>query len=1289
MEVYNSGDKNNDKNIDTSFLNKISRGNAKVAQNSDKTGTSATSFVTGASKTKNAKTAYEGIDEMDFESRRQYEKAELARLVAGKTPMSLLKNATVAEYADKEGMTIREFIYTVMSIRNLSGQNVMMTKEELTAKGFKLAPYAQPFYDKDGKAYYEVSLTSKPRDARKLNYFSNGKVSDAAVSKLTAPRAGDSPETAPDVKAALDICEKLAYYTGVKLDVSTKKNIFMPSTLGRASKKVKDAASKATLGKWKSKKFVPVSGKMFMDPGQRNGTEILTTYISRCAMMSFDTNFETFMGVIEGDKAFLDLDAKKKATVTSDYKKNYESIKYTLNSICMDLISSEMAKTIPDTSAEQRLAMSEAYMVSAMQQMNSLGRYIDDPYVMKFISSTVTKSVSRYNANFMFSAKTIVDTNCKVTGCKPLFKNANRETAVFGQYQYPMNGDFQFSAFKGNGAEKSKTPSTTPTSTPVPSATPTVTPSADKTVDTATPSTTTIGGEEGKTADDIRMGGKSVGERLGEYFSLYPDIYESDYVSVVRKYGLPDFLEYSENGNIYDSEKLGLNDAQVHVLSNHQYREKYVDFEGLLDDEEWVKIQKAYSEVNNRVGEQAQEDVYFDVQRQEVDFILSRIWGMEIPNKAKSKEKDEDKVVKPEPKTEEKKPEVKKTKKPEKAVIIERTANGTPDLFSKYNLPEELRDIVVPTGIDVDASIENFAKDQLLNSHEQRCEVVARYNLKDDDEWKQIQDRYKEINKLDGIDEQTELYVEIQKQEIDFVSTRIWDGIINKVSENEKEDSSETSSTDNSADKGGAEKTDTDNGTAQTGVAEKDGTGKSGVTSGDKETDNGNGGIAPTFGNDGKTPSTGNGADNNSGTNVGVNTNNDFEQTNEEVETGTTGGSTTSGAGNGGSTGLRYTETTDEVSTADATDSTNDTAAPDFTGKTGKGEKATKEEVKEVIRKQLEDMDKATTQQMDTTVVRSIVKKLEPDLRPAEATGKDFSTISKVFNERSPEQIQNALEKYVAKYTAKALYEKSLADKKTAVNTEKSEKASDFEKQRTLAVSDSQNAVTILYEGLSQKARAKQVQAIVDKANNSNDNVQVLQAQGVKRVQSLTEKKVEAAMSDFERLKDEYPEWGNCSTTASFMNYWHTNVQGANGKFANNLKNEVKLSCRATDAGIVLNERLKDSDGEYRIIDGLTIIQKDEGKNKAGLNAYKLIKINPQDGKDPKLSETTVYTETENLVETNEFDEIYRDSLTDEALAENNGYIGKVIPGRAQPMRLPNAEKNLKREIMKEKMHSK
>lgn len=1262
MEVYNSGDKNNDKNIDTSFLNKISRGNGKVAQNSSKARAGATSFAAGSSETKNAKTAYKGIDEMDFESRRQYEKAELARLVAGKTPMSLLKNATVADYADKEGMTIREFIYTVMSIRNLSGQNVMMTKEELTARSFKLAPYAQPFYDKDGKAYYEVSLTSKPRDARKLNYFANGKVSEAAIGKLTAPRAGDSPETAPDVKAALGICEKLAYYTGVKLDISTKKNIFMPSTLGRASKKVKDAASKATLGKWKSKKFVPVSGKMFMDPGQRNGAEILTTYISRCAMMSFDTNFETFMGVIEGDKAFLDLDAKKKAAVTSDYKRNYESIKYTLNSICMDLISSEMAKTIPDTSAEERLAMSEAYIVSAMQQMNSLGRYIDDPYVMKFISSTVTKSVSRYNANLMFSAKTIVDANCKVTGSKPLFKNANRETAVFGQYQYPMNGDFQFSAFKGNGAEKSKTPSATPA--PAPSATTTATPSADKTGATATPSTATTGREEDETANEDVM------ERLDRYFASNPNVHIPDYVSVVRRYGLPDFLEYSENGNIYNSKELGFNDAQVYVLSNHQYREKYVEFEGLLNDEEWIKIQNSYSEVNNRVGEEAQEDVYFDVQRQEVDFILSRIWGMEIPSKTKRKEKEEDRVVKPEPKAEEKKPEVKKpeekkTKKPEKTITIERIPNRTPDLFSKYNLPEELRGIIVPTGIDANASTENFAKDQLLYNHEQRCKAVAIYNLKDDDEWKQIQDRYKEINKLDGIDEQTELYIEIQKQEMDFVSTRIWDGIINKIPENKKTDSTETTSTENDTEKSGNGKTNADYGTAQTSETEKDGAGKGGAQTGD------------------------NGSNNNSSNNAGTDTNSGLEQASGEVKTGTTGGSATSGAGNGGSTGLRCTEIADETSTADATDTTTGTTAQDFTGKAGKDEQATEEKVEKAIRKQLEDMDKATTQQVETIAVDPIVKKPEPDLRPAETTGKDFSTISKAFNERSPEQIQTALEKYVAKYAAKALHEKSLADKRAAVNTEKSEKASDFEKQRTHAVSDSQNAVTILYEGLSQKARAKQVQAIVDKANNSNESIQVLQAQGVKRVQSLTEKKVEAAMSDFERLKDEHPKWGNCSTTASFMNYWHTNVQGANGKFANSLKNEVKLSCRATDAGIVLNEKLKDSDGEYRIIDGLTIIKKDEGNNKAGLNAYKLIKINPQDGKDPKLSETTVYTETENLVETNEFDEIYRDSLSDEALAENNGYIGKVIPGRAQPMRLPNAEKNLKREIMKEKMHSK
>ncbi len=421
---------------------------------------------------KKSVTTFEEIAKQDFETRRSKEVELMKKIVYGRTPLNILKSvsqrnvAVNASSTTADGktntasaprrMTAKAFIETVMTIRNLSGQNVMIPDKDIEKMGLELAPYAKPFYDKDNNKFYEISFTKRsPQNNNKnLNFYANKKISQELVDNLYAPSATMQDGHNPDVQSALEICEKLSAHTGVTLMPNDKVNVFMPSNAGRFKRKAKDILSTITLNKWKSKKFVPQSGNLYMNTKGMNSTDILTSYVSNCAMRSFDTNLSTFLNVVRNDREFLNQDAKDKEAQINAYKKDYELIKYKLHNICTDLIASEMCKMLPDTEAEGRLALSEGYQISAVQKMNELGKYLNDPYVMKFISTTVTDSVSRYNANFAFTPQQIVDANCKVCGYKNLFENANRDTALYGEYEVPLNNDFKFSTYPTKEAEK-------------------------------------------------------------------------------------------------------------------------------------------------------------------------------------------------------------------------------------------------------------------------------------------------------------------------------------------------------------------------------------------------------------------------------------------------------------------------------------------------------------------------------------------------------------------------------------------------------------------------------------------------------------------------------------------------------------------------------------------------------------------------------------------------------------------------------------------------------------------
>lgn len=109
-------------------------------------------------------------------------------------------------------MTAESFIKTIMTIRNLSGQNVMIPESEVENMGLELAPYAKPFYDANNNKFYELSVTRRANgnNGKRLKFYANNKVTQAVVDKLNAPATAPKDGVDPNVKSALDICENSA-----------------------------------------------------------------------------------------------------------------------------------------------------------------------------------------------------------------------------------------------------------------------------------------------------------------------------------------------------------------------------------------------------------------------------------------------------------------------------------------------------------------------------------------------------------------------------------------------------------------------------------------------------------------------------------------------------------------------------------------------------------------------------------------------------------------------------------------------------------------------------------------------------------------------------------------------------------------------------------------------------------------------------------------------------------------------------------------------------------------------
>lgn len=1115
-----------------------------------------------ANQLKNSKinnTQFANIAKASFEERIKLESGIMRQAVYGKTPMNILKTTSERHYATNVGtqnsngannatgarMTAQSFVLTMMAIRNLSGQNCMMTKEEIAENGLKLSPYAKPYYDKNGNEYYEVSLTVKDKDfSRKLRYYKNSKVSQDVINKLTAPKTTEKGKDVidPAVKNALSICEKLAYYTGVSVDISMQSNAFMPSTLGRVSKKVKDAVSKATLNKWKSKKFVPASGKLYIDPTNRNGTEILTTYISRCAMMSFDTNFDTFMDVVKKDRTFLDYDGAKKADIANDYEKNYEKIKYKLNGICMDLIASEMAKTIPDVLADERLAMCDAYLVSAMQKMNTLGKYMDDPFVMKFISTTVTNSVSRYNSNFVLSTKDIVEANAKVCGYKNLFEVGNREKAIFGEYEVPAVNDFQFSAYKDMEKEATINPQKQPESKK-----PEVSADAEKT------------SNGGKKSGQTRIDDSWVKEAEEDGAHIFPvNQPEKDQKDSDKSF------EDAQNGN-FDKGELG------EVVVPDPNSEQNTTFRN--EDERVKQAQNATEEVRQGSGAQ----------------VYKQLEDGEPINKG-------------------------------------RASNFYPNFGDKdlnnlekqYGIPTYLRNTFVGTSrFENDDHLQRF---NTVSTHDARQKLVEEMGFGDDAEWVDIQNEYYNIAKCKTKKEQEALYTKISQKEIDFARTRIYGekpahgfdySIVPK-------DATPTSGKENAS---GIEIDERENGQNNAQNVEP-------IAKQKKEYD-----ILENVPEE------------------------SLRYFNEMMDAETT-----------------IPKAKVKAQERDILDGVPEESLHRF--KEFMDAETATTQTKAQERDMFDGVSQEALAHFFNEINAPIIKSDEP-VRPARVDPV-FSAKSKAFSDRADEQINKSLYNYVVKAVSKGLSEKSLKNKG---DVNKSSNLSEFEQRRVQAVSAGQDAVTVLFNTTHEKAMSKQAGNVLEKAKNSSVIAEFIEATAVQRLEKLVSDEIETAMKLFAENKDKFPEWGECKTSASFMNYYHKVVKGEKGAFGTYIKTQSKLICREMDASISVDAKLNENKIPHRAIDMSTFIRKDEESNKLGLNAYKIVKVVPQENKDPKIIETIVYSENDDLVETAEYDEIYRESLTEEALAQNYGYIGKAIPGMSHPVCLPRTQTQLRREV--------
>ena len=131
------------------------------------------------------------------------------------------------------------------------------------------------------------------------------------------------------------------------------------------------------------------------------------------------------------------IDAIRKRFVETDLQNE-------LQSICTDLVASEMVKTLPLLSAQERLTMSQAYLLSATQRINALGNVSNNKWLMKFVAENVTESLNKFNKEYGITPQEIMKIN-KSFNQKPIFEETSIGHSVYGKYELPYAGAFNLS----------------------------------------------------------------------------------------------------------------------------------------------------------------------------------------------------------------------------------------------------------------------------------------------------------------------------------------------------------------------------------------------------------------------------------------------------------------------------------------------------------------------------------------------------------------------------------------------------------------------------------------------------------------------------------------------------------------------------------------------------------------------------------------------------------------------------------------------------------------------------
>ena len=388
---------------------------------------------------------------LPFEERVNYETKSIRKLLKGKTPLNMLLNcqnysenkelfANLNSGKTLNRMTLKDFVLYVTALRTTTGQNFdsMLSTNDIFEKNLKIASYATPVYDKNGKAYYDLAYVENVDEEFKV--FGNEKLT-FEYSKLCDKEVKDSLDKGLDNNRVVDICNKLSKITGINL---------------KLAKDIEDTnfvASKFTSLKHNIKMnlrggaFNSLGGDYYVNDEKFNGTEILSKYIYRCAMMALDTNFDNFKEYILSDELFTNLDDDAKENYITMFENQYKSsnVQRYMHSICADLVSSEIVKTIEGLSPQERLTLSQAYLLSATQKINGMGSFATNWAYSKFVSKNVIDAVEKYYENANFKAQDIVKFNESLS-FKPLFESYDKNQAIFGEYKLPYVEGFNYSS---------------------------------------------------------------------------------------------------------------------------------------------------------------------------------------------------------------------------------------------------------------------------------------------------------------------------------------------------------------------------------------------------------------------------------------------------------------------------------------------------------------------------------------------------------------------------------------------------------------------------------------------------------------------------------------------------------------------------------------------------------------------------------------------------------------------------------------------------------------------------